>query len=177
LGVFLKFSHFLFSHPSSLTHFTRTENKMGSPNNRRTRIFSLHHHNTPPFTRSHQIGALLLVASTFFLTRLFDHPFSTCPPSSLNHDHTSQNVVHFSDGGSLSWPQMGYGTHLSLKIYVYEEDEIDGLKELLRGREGKISADACVKGQWGTQVVSCKIQGLSVIIHSLFIILFDSITG
>jgi hypothetical protein len=54
---------------------------------------------------------------------------------------------------------MGYGTHLSLKIYVYEEDEIDGLKELLRGREGKISADACVKGQWGTQVVSCKIQG------------------
>ncbi|XP_024456372.2 probable glucuronoxylan glucuronosyltransferase F8H isoform X2 [Populus trichocarpa] len=125
---------------------------MGSPNNRPTRIFSLHHHNTPPCTRSHQIGALLLVASTFFLTRLFDHPFSTCPPSSLNHDHTSQNVVHFSDGGSLSWPQMGYGTHLSLKIYVYEEDEIDGLKELLRGREGRISADACVKGQWGTQV-------------------------
>eukprot|EP00258_Populus_trichocarpa_P040353 XP_024456372.1 probable glucuronoxylan glucuronosyltransferase F8H isoform X2 [Populus trichocarpa] len=125
---------------------------MGSPNNRPTRIFSSHHHNTPPCTRSHQIGALLLVASTFFLTRLFDHPFSTCPPSSLNHDHTSQNVVHFSDGGYLSWPQMGYGTHLSLKIYVYEEDEIDGLKELLRGREGKISADACVKGQWGTQV-------------------------
>ncbi|KAJ6920185.1 hypothetical protein NC651_013944 [Populus alba x Populus x berolinensis] len=125
---------------------------MGSPNNKPTRIFSLHHHNTPSCTSSHQIGALLLIASTFFLTRLFDHPFTTCPPSSLNHDHTSQNVVHFSDDGSLSWPQMGYGTHLSLNIYVYEEDEIDGLKELLRGREGKISADACVKGQWGTQV-------------------------
>ncbi|XP_034888930.1 probable glucuronoxylan glucuronosyltransferase F8H isoform X2 [Populus alba] len=125
---------------------------MGSPNNKPTRIFSLHHHNTPSCTRSHQIGALLLVASTFLLTRLFDHPFTTCPPSSLNHDHTSQNVVHFSDDGSISWPQMGYGTHLSLKIYVYEEDEIDGLKELLRGREGKISVDACVKGQWGTQV-------------------------
>ncbi|KAJ6681557.1 EXOSTOSIN HEPARAN SULFATE GLYCOSYLTRANSFERASE -RELATED [Salix koriyanagi] len=125
---------------------------MGSPNFKPTRIFSPHHHNSPPCTRTHQIGALLLVASTFFLVRLFDHLFSTCPPSSLNHDHTSQNFVHFSDGGSLSWPQIGYGSHLSLKIYVYEEDEIDGLKELLRGREGKISADACVKGQWGTQV-------------------------
>ncbi|KAF9682706.1 hypothetical protein SADUNF_Sadunf05G0136500 [Salix dunnii] len=125
---------------------------MGSPSFKPTRIFSPHHHNSPPCTRTHQIGALLLVASTFFLVRLFDRSFSTCPPSSLNHDHASQNFVHFSDGGSLSWPQIGYGSRLSLKIYVYEEDEIDGLKELLRGREGKISADACVKGQWGTQV-------------------------
>ncbi|CAK7346843.1 unnamed protein product [Dovyalis caffra] len=125
---------------------------MGSPNHKHTRIFSPYHPNSPPCTRIHQIGALLLVATTFFLTRLFDHSFSTCYPSSLNHDHTSQNVVHVSDGGSLSWPQRGYGSYLSLKIYVYEEDEIDGLKELLRGREEKISADACVKGQWGTQV-------------------------
>ncbi|KAB5568513.1 hypothetical protein DKX38_002306 [Salix brachista] len=125
---------------------------MGSPNNKPARIFSLHHHTSLPCTRAHQIGALLLIATTFFLTRLFDQSFSTCPPSSLNHDHSSPNVVHVSDGGSLSWPQRGYGSHLSLKIYVYEEDEIDGLKELLRGRDGKISADACLKGQWGTQV-------------------------
>ncbi|KAJ6412567.1 hypothetical protein OIU84_005588 [Salix udensis] len=165
--MFLLFQHsrisicflsFLFSFPSSSltkhppTSTSQTENKMGSPNFKPTRIFSPHHHNSPPCTRTHQIGALLLVATTFFLVRLFDHSFSTCPPSSLNHDHTSQNFVHFSDGGSLSWPQIGYGSRLSLKIYVYEEDEIDGLKELLRGREGKISADACVKGQWGTQV-------------------------
>ncbi|KAJ6730585.1 EXOSTOSIN FAMILY PROTEIN [Salix viminalis] len=125
---------------------------MGSPNNKPARIFSLHHHTSLPCTRAHQIGALLLIATTFFLTRLFDQSFSTCPPSSLNHDHSSPNVVHVSDGGSLSWPQRGYGSHLSLKIYVYEEGEIDGLKELLRGRDGKISADACLKGQWGTQV-------------------------
>lgn len=50
------------------------------------------------------------------------------------------------------WPDRGYGTHLSLKIYVYDEHEIDDLKLLLYGRDGKISADACVKGQWGTQV-------------------------
>ncbi|KAF9687120.1 hypothetical protein SADUNF_Sadunf02G0060700 [Salix dunnii] len=130
---------------------------MGSPNNKPARIFSLHHHTSLPCTRAHQIGALLLIATTFFLTRVFDQSFSTCPPSSLNHDHSSPNVVHVSDGGSLSWPQRGYGPHLSLKIYVYEEDEIDGLKELLRGRDGKISADACLKGQWGTQV---KIHGL-----------------
>ncbi|KAJ6685280.1 EXOSTOSIN FAMILY PROTEIN [Salix purpurea] len=127
---------------------------MGSPNNKPARIFSLHHHTSLPCTRAHQIGALLLIATTFFLTRHFDQSFSTCPPSSLNHDRSSPNVVHVSDGGSLSWPQRGYGSHLSLKIYVYEEDEIDGLKELLRGRNGKISADACLKGQWGTQVLS-----------------------
>ncbi|PNT48317.1 hypothetical protein POPTR_002G072300v4 [Populus trichocarpa] len=130
---------------------------MGSPNNKPARIFSPHNHTSPPCTRTHQIGALLLIATTFFLTRLFDQAFTTCPPSSLNNDHSSPNVVHVSDGGSLSWPQRGYGSHLSLKIYVYEEDEIDGLKELLRGRDGKISADACLKGQWGTQV---KIHGL-----------------
>jgi hypothetical protein len=135
---------------------------MGSPNNKPARIFSPHNHTSPPCTRTHQIGALLLIATTFFLTRLFDQAFPTCPPSSLNNDHSSPNVVHVSDGGSLSWPQRGYGSHLSLKIYVYEEDEIDGLKELLRGRDGKISADACLKGQWGTQVISLKNQGLSL---------------
>ncbi|KAI3779236.1 hypothetical protein L2E82_08858 [Cichorium intybus] len=40
---------------------------------------------------------------------------------------------------------------LLLKIYVYDENEIDGLRQLLYGRDGKISADSCLKGQWGTQ--------------------------
>lgn len=35
---------------------------------------------------------------------------------------------------------------------MYDENEIEGLKLLLYGRDGKISADACVKGQWGGQV-------------------------
>lgn len=55
-------------------------------------------------------------------------------------------------GRPFAWPERGFGSYLNLKIYVYDEDEIDGLKELLYGRDGKISGDACVKGQWGTQV-------------------------
>jgi hypothetical protein len=35
---------------------------------------------------------------------------------------------------------------------VYDESEIDGLPELMRGRDGQITPQACVKGQWGTQV-------------------------
>ncbi|KAG8633259.1 probable glucuronoxylan glucuronosyltransferase F8H isoform X1 [Manihot esculenta] len=125
---------------------------MGSLNNNRPRTFPAHHQ-APLCTRIHQIGAILIVAATFFFTRLFDQSFPTCSPSSNPHfTSKSQSLVHVTDDGSLSWPQRGYGTYLSLKIYVYEEHEIDGLKELLRGREGKISADACVKGQWGTQV-------------------------
>lgn len=50
------------------------------------------------------------------------------------------------------WPERGYGSHLSLKIYVYDEKEIDGLKDLLYGRDGTISTNACLKGQWGSQV-------------------------
>ncbi|TKY45597.1 arabinosyltransferase ARAD1 [Spatholobus suberectus] len=59
----------------------------------------------------------------------------------------SPNVVH------VSQPQFRRGeSQLSLKIYVYEPDEINGLEELMRGRDGKISEEACLKGQWGTQV-------------------------
>lgn len=130
---------------------------MGSLNNNRPRTFPAHHQ-APLCTRIHQIGAILIVAATFFFTRLFDQSFPTCSPSSNPHfTSKSQSLVHVTDDGSLSWPQRGYGTYLSLKIYVYEEHEIDGLKELLRGREGKISADACVKGQWGTQVLLLRI--------------------
>ncbi|MBA0765042.1 hypothetical protein Gotri_014303, partial [Gossypium trilobum] len=33
-----------------------------------------------------------------------------------------------------------------------DENEIDGLKDLLYGRDGSISSNACLKGQWGSQV-------------------------
>ncbi|XP_019175119.1 PREDICTED: probable glucuronoxylan glucuronosyltransferase F8H [Ipomoea nil] len=116
-----------------------------------------HHHSAAtPCTRTHQIGALALVILTFFLTRLFDQSLNPCSSFSTYYptdDHGSANgVVRFSDTGSMTWPQRGYGTHLSLKIYVYDEREIDGLNLLLYGREGKISPDSCLKGQWGTQV-------------------------
>ncbi|KAF5444631.1 hypothetical protein F2P56_033751 [Juglans regia] len=111
-------------------------------------------HQTPVCTRTHQIGSLLLVFATFFLTRLLDRSFPPCPNfSSDRFPTTSQNHVGFSGhGGSLSWPDRGYGSHISLKIYVYDEDEIDGLKSLMYGRDGTITAQACLKGQWGTQV-------------------------
>ncbi|CAI0395908.1 unnamed protein product [Linum tenue] len=132
------------------------EKNMGSLTNKQPRVFSVHHGNAlPPCTRAHQIGALLLVSATFFLTRLFHQSFSPCTATSFGGDlgsSDSPSLVRVSDAGYLSWPNRGYGSALSLKIYVYEETEIGGLKELMRGRDGKISAEACVKGQWGTQV-------------------------
>ncbi|CDP12008.1 unnamed protein product [Coffea canephora] len=106
-----------------------------------------------PCTRTHQIGALALVIFTFFLTRLIDQTF---PPSSSfdsGPSHYSQyDAALVAAGGSLIWPERGYGAQLSIKIYVYDEKEIDGLKLLLFGRDGRITPEACVKGQWGTQV-------------------------
>ncbi|KAI3853580.1 hypothetical protein MKW98_025097 [Papaver atlanticum] len=58
----------------------------------------------------------------------------------------SDYVIH------RGWPNKGFGNQLSLKIYVYEENEIGGLKELMYGRDGQITVDSCLKGQWGTQV-------------------------
>ncbi|KAF0895649.1 hypothetical protein E2562_013936 [Oryza meyeriana var. granulata] len=50
-------------------------------------------------------------------------------------------------GGDRSpWP------HRDLRIYVYAEDEVDGLRALLRGRNDDVPAATCLKGQWGTQV-------------------------
>lgn len=117
--------------------------------NKSTRFFSLNPHHHATCTRTHQIVALGLVLATFSLTRLFDH--SLGPGSSLYHNS-------FSDANQYSAPDNvvrfgGYGTNLNLKIYVYDEDEIEDLKLLLYGRDGKISAEACVKGQWGTQVM------------------------
>ncbi|GLT51624.1 hypothetical protein SLA2020_250240 [Shorea laevis] len=122
----------------------------GSMNNK-PRVSSAHHHGTP-CTRTHQIGAIILVAASFFFTRLFDQSFSLC---NFNHNIAShKDIVRVADGngGELSWQERGYGPHLSLKIYVYDENEIDGLKALLFGRDGTITANACLKGQWGTQV-------------------------
>ncbi|KAK4390999.1 putative beta-1,4-xylosyltransferase IRX10 [Sesamum angolense] len=120
-------------------------------NNKSTRLFSTHAHHHSLCTRTHQIAAFALVVATFFLTRLFDHSLGPCSSPYLNS---------FSDGNQYTAPDgvvrfggsPGYGTHLTLKIYVYDENEIEGLKLLMYGREGKISSEACVKGQWGTQV-------------------------
>ncbi|XP_052190201.1 probable beta-1,4-xylosyltransferase IRX10 [Diospyros lotus] len=122
--------------------------KMGSLSNKSSSrtLFGAH------CTRAHQIGALVLVASTFFVTRLIDQPSSFASSAVDDRFYGSQDILLFAGGGSISWPRRGYGSHLSLKIYVYDEREIDGLKPLLYGRDGKISSDACVKGQWGTQV-------------------------
>ncbi|KAM7514724.1 hypothetical protein LguiA_004307 [Lonicera macranthoides] len=124
---------------------------MGSIGNK-PRLFGTHN---PPCTRSHQILSLALVIVTFFLTRLFDQftSSSSCTNySSPSHVQfrSGDGVVRFNGG---EWPLRGYGPHLSVKIYVYAENEIDGLKQLLYGREGKISADSCLKGQWGTQTI------------------------
>ncbi|GMY29437.1 probable glucuronosyltransferase Os02g0520750 [Fagus crenata] len=122
---------------------------MGSISSNRGRPWMSHH--TPLCTRIHQIGSLLLVLTTFFLTRLLDHSFDQI---SISSSRTSHAIIFTQPTPSLSlpWPDRGYGSHLYLKIYVYDEDEIDGLKPLLYGRDGKITAEACLKGQWGTQV-------------------------
>ena len=39
-----------------------------------------------------------------------------------------------------------------MKVYVYEEDEIDGIKVLLYGRDGNVKPESHLKGQWGTHV-------------------------
>nr|GEW81580.1 probable glucuronosyltransferase GUT1 [Tanacetum cinerariifolium] len=102
---------------------------------------------TTPCTRTHQIGALALITITFFTTRLLNNP--------QQQPLSSYPVI--SSEGDDGWPERGYGTRLDLKVYVYEEDEIDGIKLLLYGRDGNVKADACLKGQWGTQEVETRI--------------------
>ncbi|XBI75922.1 hypothetical protein VPH35_069225 [Triticum aestivum] len=86
----------------------------------------------PQCTPAHQAGALLLVAVTFLLTRLLSAP-PPHPPFPTPGPRLSAAADH-------------------LRVYVYAEDEVDGLRELLRGRDGAVSAATCLKGQWGTQV-------------------------
>ncbi|CAO2834004.1 unnamed protein product [Amaranthus hypochondriacus] len=123
---------------------------MGSLPTNRSRPF---HTQPTPCTRTHQIGALALVATTFFLTRLFDQTFTPLPDTQSPASHpTVSSSISFDHNRPFSWPEVGYGSQLNLKIYVYDENEIDGLKDLMYGRDGKISPDSCIKGQWGTQV-------------------------
>ncbi|KAE8659017.1 nodulin MtN3 family protein [Hibiscus syriacus] len=121
------------------------------------RVLKAHAYAWSYCTRAHQISAIFLViTATFFLTRLFDQSF---PRSSCYLDNGSPNpnvnnlhVAKTNAAGHLLWPERGYGSHLSLKIYVYDENEIDGLKLLLYGRDGSVSTDDCLKGQWASQV-------------------------
>ncbi|KAI9097964.1 hypothetical protein K1719_025735 [Acacia pycnantha] len=122
------------------------------------------HHHQFVCSRTHQIGALFLVAATFFFTRLFDHSVVPCS-FSVDQVQRSLNLVH---AGPYSWPDRGYGSQLSLKIYVYDVEEIDGLKVLMYGREGKITENACLKGQWGTQVTPCFCQNTQVFQQSRY---------
>ncbi|XP_072989424.1 probable glucuronoxylan glucuronosyltransferase F8H isoform X2 [Typha latifolia] len=111
------------------------------------------YHHPPPCTRAHQIGALALVAVTFLITRSLDRfllPHSS--PPFLSSSSSSSYSMLFDSSSSLTWPSRGYGSRLDLKIYVYDDAEIDGLRELMRGRDGRISPESCIKGQWGTQV-------------------------
>ncbi|KAK9748855.1 hypothetical protein RND81_02G085500 [Saponaria officinalis] len=112
----------------------------------------LHHHNHHTCTRTHQIGALALIATTFFTTRFFFTDHSLSPPLTAHASLDNVAAVRFDPGRPFSWPEIGYGSYLRVKIYVYGEDEVDGLKELLYGRDRRISPESCVKGQWGTQV-------------------------
>ncbi|CAD6235905.1 unnamed protein product [Miscanthus lutarioriparius] len=78
-------------------------------------------------SRAHQVGALLLVAATFLLTRLFDRLLlDTSSSAPINPGRPSSSA--------------------DLRIYVYAEDEIQGLRALLRGRDGTITAATCLKG-------------------------------
>ncbi|XP_020600094.1 probable glucuronosyltransferase Os03g0107900 isoform X2 [Phalaenopsis equestris] len=128
---------------------------MGSLSRGRALFTGGSHHQNIVCGRAHQIGAITLIAATFLLTRALDRlyyfPIPSSSPLSVVSGEPSVGTL-FLSSGSLAWPHRGYGTSLSLRIYVYEESEVDGLRELMRGRDGKISVESCLKGQWGTQV-------------------------
>ncbi|RZC44250.1 hypothetical protein C5167_037195 [Papaver somniferum] len=121
---------------------------MASSNKTRNNFTS---NNQAVCTRTNQILALILITVTFFLTRIFNQscPNNYSSTSSISKSSSSSQDLYFVNN---AWPNRGFGNQLSLKIYVYDENEIDGLKELMYGRDGKITVDSCLKGQWGTQV-------------------------
>ncbi|KAL0864867.1 hypothetical protein Bca101_043985 [Brassica carinata] len=104
---------------------------------------------------THQIGDLFLVVSTFFVTRLLDQwsSESNSVTTAIDIHRTSSSGITI-DNDIPRWPERGYGSHLSLKIYVYDENEIYGLKELMYGRDGSVKTAACLKGQWGSQRIN-----------------------
>ncbi|KAM5551126.1 hypothetical protein ABKV19_026117 [Rosa sericea] len=124
---------------------------LGSVNSK-ARPYSAQHHQQPLCTHKHQIGALLLVATTVFFTKLLDRSSLPCSFTPADPVTASRSSVHVTNGGDLLWPHRGYGPVVDLKIYVYDEREIDGLKALMSGRDGAIDSTSCLKGQWGTQV-------------------------
>ncbi|XP_078433390.1 exostosin family protein isoform X2 [Wolffia australiana] len=107
-------------------------------------------------SRGQQVGALLLVILTSLVTRIVDRAVNPSTPSNFPSFHLSSSPdQRYADpfaGHGLNWPDRGFGSRLSIKIYVYDDQEIHGLSELMRGRDGTISPDSCAKGQWGTQV-------------------------
>lgn len=136
---------------------------MGSVNNK-ARPFGAQHYQQPLCSRRHQIGALLLVATTVFLTKLLDRSSLPCS-FTVDPIATSRSSVHVTNGGELLWPHRGYGPVVDIKIYVYDEHEIDGLKALMYGRDGAIDSSSCLKGQWGTQVIFRSICYLVLALH------------
>ncbi|KAL9251768.1 putative glucuronoxylan glucuronosyltransferase IRX7 [Drosera capensis] len=101
----------------------------------------------------HHLRSILLVFTTFILTHLLDR-ISTgywCPFAARNHG--SPEFIGFGgDDESRFWMDRRDGSGLDMRVYVYDEDEIVGLRGLLYGRDGRTLAESCVKGQWGTQV-------------------------
>ncbi|GAB2224386.1 hypothetical protein Drorol1_Dr00005142 [Drosera rotundifolia] len=103
----------------------------------------------------HHLRSILLVAATFILTHLLDRistgsfPSYWCPFAARNHG-SPESIRFGGDDEPRFWMRDGSG--LDLRVYVYDEDEIEGLRGLLYGRDGRISAESCVKGQWGSQV-------------------------
>lgn len=100
---------------------------------------------------------LALIVITFFSSRLLDGSLSGCGPNYRDAAGSVGKNGHFGSfkevfAEIMGWPEQGYGTFLRLRIYVYEEREINGLKELQSGRDHNIHPDSCAKGQWGTQV-------------------------
>ncbi|RZC63444.1 hypothetical protein C5167_025199 [Papaver somniferum] len=124
---------------------SKTKPMMSSLNKTRNN-FSSNNHSV--CTRTNQILALILITTTFFLTRIFNQYCANNYSSSAINKSSSHDLYFINNG----WPNRGFGNQLSLKIYVYEENEIDGLKELMYGRDCQITVDSCLKGQWGTQV-------------------------
>lgn len=106
-------------------------------------------------TPSSFVVALALILLTFTCTRLVDEALSPCDRRAVDHStakYTSYGTLNDVFGPRTSWPVQGYGTELTLRIYIYEDWEARGLKELMSGRDHKIDANSCVNGQWGTQV-------------------------
>lgn len=127
---------------------------LSSSTTNKSRTMHHHHQHQPLCTRTHQIGALILVAATFFFTRLLNAP---CSFSSAVSQRKFVGVH-----------PLLISEELTVKIYVYDENEIDGLKELLKGRDGKITPEACLKGQWGSQVISLYLLFITQVSHRIY---------